>query len=220
MERFDQDNDGDFDVYDVVLLVAGLALVAYLWYMSMTWSVGGFDLAVQNGKWWYGWGLGFAITYLQIIFNRGSKNETLWWFGLASYGYGFATNLAGIIGARSTSVISASGWETAFNIFVVVFLAALVEWVPEHLVVRLLRPNKKETDFMSELRKGVSQFKGTFTKPQQSRSENQRRSNQNQQKRDNQQPRNSQPRGNQPRRENDGRDFPIVPNIEDLMRDR
>lgn len=213
--RLDQDGDGDFDIYDLLLLVAGLAVAGGLWYAGMIWSVDGFEIAASDRS-WIGWLLGFTVTYLEILFNRGSKNETLWWFGVASYGYGFATNIVGIIGARAETAMSGNWWDIVLNILIIAFMASIVEWVPEHIVVRLLRADKeKESDFASEFRKGVKRFfpdrkpHGKQQQPQQP-SRNQGHNQGNQRGNDNR-------NRNEPRhdRDNNGRP-PFVPDFSDL----
>lgn len=234
MARFDQDKDGDFDIWDLILLVAGLSLAGGLWYASMTFSVSGFQITSSEHA-WIGWLLGFTVTYLQIMFNRGAQNETLYWFGIFAYLYGVSTNLIGIMGAQNR--VFSMEWMRndpggfVLNIIVVLFMASLFEFVPEHLIVRLLRPGRSDSDFASEIRRGIDRFMPhNGNRGQRGNNRNNNQPSRQPQRGDNR-PQQNQPRNDQPQSGNrnqgggnqgggNDRRIPLIPDIDDLMRDR
>lgn len=146
------------DLYDTVIKGAGVLLAVALWYISMRFSVDGFEIATEEDA-WIGWTLGALVTYLQVLFNRGSKNETMYWAGIIAYIYGLSTNLMGIMSVRaesfSMSMFSDNFFGAVLQLIVVFAIAAAVEILPEHLFINALRPDGQDGDFITSLKKGL-----------------------------------------------------------------
>ena len=146
------------DLYDTVIKAAGVCLAIALWYISMRFSVDGFEIATEEDA-WIGWTLGALVTYLQVLFNRGSKNETMYWAGIIAYVYGLATNLMGIMAVRgeafTLSMFGDNFFGALLQITVVFAIAAAVEILPEHLFINALRPDGQDGDFITSLKKGL-----------------------------------------------------------------
>lgn len=150
--------DDRSDLYDTVIKLVGIGLAIALWVISMRFSVDGFQIATEEDA-WIGWVLGGLVTYLQVLFNRGSKNETMYWAGVIAYVYGLSTNLMGIMAVRgeafTLSMFSDNFFGALLQIVVVFAIAAAVEILPEHLFINALRPDGRDGDFITSLKKGL-----------------------------------------------------------------
>lgn len=143
------------DAYGLLVRVAGVVLAVALWYVSMRFSVSGFQIASQENA-WVGWVLGATVTYLQIIFNRGTRNKTIYMAGILAYIYGMATNLVGIMALRDTSFtmefLQATPLAFFLQLTIVVGLALTVEILPEHLFILGIRDSDADdSDFVDSL---------------------------------------------------------------------
>lgn len=207
------------DAYGLIIRVVGIALAIALWYVSMRFSVSGFQIASQENA-WVGWVLGLTVTYLQVVFNRGTRNKTLYTFGIMAYVYGLATNLIGIMALRDTGFtmefFNATPLGFLLQLVIVVGLAMTVEVLPEHLFILGLRDDDSdESDFVDSL----SGFRDVFANrnPRQRRSNgnNQSKKNKNQKRNQNQNQNQNQRRDQghgqgQPRRQQQSRTNPEV----------
>ncbi len=77
------------------LLAAGVAIL--LWYMSVQFSVDGFNFILPRYK-WMGYLLALSVTVIELVFNEEGMNHSLTVvaIGLLSYLYGVVTNIVGI----------------------------------------------------------------------------------------------------------------------------
>lgn len=179
----------DVDIYEMITRGGGIFLAVMLWIISMRFSVDGFKISVQDDA-WIGWILGFMVTYLQIMFNRGAPNKTLHMAGVIAYIYGMTTNLIGILelrgGALATwEALSVNPLSGLLQIGVVLTLAAAVEVIPEHLMIYCIRQDGEDGDFIDSLFRGMPKKSGSRTgfsvgkksKPQGGRGNGDNRSN-------------------------------------------
>lgn len=144
-----------------LLVIRGLAMgvVAFLWYLSIIWSADGFSINDPELH-WIGIGLALSITVVQLVFNRGSANPTIFLVGLAAYIYGFATNFIGISKVIGLEFTSFNFLDNPFGFLVagigVVGLSVIVEAAPESFLLWALYPEEKSPgDFISSLFKGA-----------------------------------------------------------------
>lgn len=146
------------DLYGQIIRWGGVVLAVLLWLISMRFSIGGFQIVSQE-DWWVGLVLGATVTYLQILFNRGAKNETIWWFGVLAYVYGVSTNLIGIMALRDNNFtmqwLSENPIEFILQLSIVIAIAATVEILPEHLLINGMRDDGADGDFFGALRDGI-----------------------------------------------------------------
>lgn len=153
----------DVDLYEIITRGGGIVLSALLWIVSMRFSVDGFKIASQDDA-WVGWILGFMVTYLQIMFNRGAPNKTLYLSGAVAYVYGMATNLIGIIAIRGGDVsldsITTNPLSWILQMVVVLTIAAAVEIIPEHLMIYCIRQDGGDGDFIDSLFRGLPKRNG------------------------------------------------------------
>ncbi len=108
-----------------VRLLAGL-FVVFLFYLSVTYMADGFGINDPNRQ-WVGLALGVGGFVLQIIFNRGTKNPTLFIIGLATYIYGFSMTYKGLSLLMKDSLVVAS-------------LTFVIEVGPESIFMWVLEP--------------------------------------------------------------------------------
>jgi len=144
-----------------LLVIRGLALgvVSFLWYLSIIWSADGFSINDPELH-WIGIGLALSITVVQLVFNRGSANPTIFLVGLAAYIYGFATNFIGITKVVGLEFTMQSLTENPFGFLAagigVIGLSVIVEAAPESFLLWALYPKEQSPgDFISSLFKGA-----------------------------------------------------------------
>ena len=134
------------DLYTIPVALVGIVLSVFLWYVSMKFSVDGFQIASESDR-WIGIGFGFTVTFLQILFNRGAPNRTLYIAGILAYVYGILTTFVGIVALRNNTFdLSWASEDLAgftVQLTIVVCIALAVEILPEHLFIYLLRKRKK-----------------------------------------------------------------------------
>jgi len=151
------------DVYGLVVKFGGLVLAVILWYISMRFSVNGFQIASESDA-WIGIIFGILVTYLQLLFNRGAPNMTLYIAGIGAYIYGILTTFVGIVALRNNSFDLSWASEDllgfVIQLTIVVCIALAVEILPEHLLIHTLRDGNTDGvgDFAGSLMKGLRQF--------------------------------------------------------------
>lgn len=157
-------NLGD-DLYGKIIRGSGVLLAIGLWVISMRFSVSGFQIASQEDA-WVGWVLGLTVTYLQILFNRGAKNQTIYYAGILAYVYGLTTNLVGIMALRGNSFTVQwlrEDWVSfVLQLTIVIAIAAAVEILPEHMFINSLRDSDEDGDFVGSLRRGAPSINSLF----------------------------------------------------------
>lgn len=141
-----------FDWHKTIRVLAFCVSVFFL-YLSMQFSKDGFMLLGANitpDKEWMGWGIAISFTVLQLVWNkmRGTnRNWTIYLFGILVYAYSIITNILGL-GAWL-------GYAEATSKFllgtVVVLLSALVEVVPEPLIIWSISGSFTEGGFIDNL---------------------------------------------------------------------
>lgn len=153
----------DVDFYEIITRGGGIVIAILLWFVSMRFSVDGFQIASEENV-WVGIVLGATVTYLQVMFNRGAPNKTLYFAGLLAYIYGMATNLIGIMAIRSNSFdwtfISTEPLSFVLQLVVVFTIAMSVEVLPEHLMIHSIRPDGNDGDFLDSLFRGMPRRNG------------------------------------------------------------
>ena len=152
-----------------------LCVVGFLWYLSIIWSADGFSINDPDLR-WIGVGLALSITVVQLVFNRGSANPTIFLVGLAAYMYGFATNFLGISEVIGLQFTSANFAENPLGFVAsglgVVALSLIVEAAPESFLLWALYPKEQSPgDFISTLFRGITLPKNGRSKPFSERSE-------------------------------------------------
>jgi len=146
--------------YILVIRSLAFGVVAFLWYLSIIWSADGFSINDPELR-WIGIGLALSVTVVQLVFNRGSANPTIFLVGLAAYIYGFATNFIGISKVIGLEFTTANFTQNAFGFIVsglgVIALSLIVEAAPESFLLWALYPEEKTPgDFISSLFKGIN----------------------------------------------------------------
>lgn len=145
--------------YILVIRLLAFGVVAFLWYLSIIWSADGFSINDPELH-WIGIGLALSVTVVQLVFNRGSANPTIFLVGLAAYVYGFATNFIGISKVIGLDFTTANFTENAFGFMAsgmgVVALSLIVEAAPESFLLWALYPKEQTPgDFISSLASGI-----------------------------------------------------------------
>ena len=146
--------------YILVIRILAFGVVSFLWYLSIIWSADGFSINDPELH-WIGIGLALSITVVQLVFNRGSANPTIFLVGLAAYIYGFATNFIGISKVIGLDFTTANFTQNAFGFIVsgmgVVALSLIVEAAPESFLLWALYPKEQSPgDFISSLLGGIT----------------------------------------------------------------
>lgn len=130
----------------------------FLWFLSIGWSAEGFS--IDNPElYWIGIGLALSVTGAELLFNRGAKNPTIFFVGLAAYIFGFATNFIGIASAVGIDFTSFSDnpLRVVASSLGVAALAIIVEAAPESFLLWSLYPEMaKPGDFISSLFSGAN----------------------------------------------------------------
>lgn len=128
-------------IWDGAVRIGAGAFVFFLLYLSLNFMTTGFEIDDPTHG-WIGTGLGLGGIVLQLIFNRGTKNPTLWFIGLMSYVYGFSMTYRGISGVISDP------WKT-------IPLTFVIEVGPESIFMWVLDPTSGSPfDFLSALFQG------------------------------------------------------------------
>ena len=141
--------------YMKVIRYGAAGVSVFLWLLSVMWSADGFGIKVEDWK-WAGYGLAASVTVVQLVFNRGTMNPTLFFGGIAAYLYGIATNVLGLMSVMGFSANSgawkADPLDSLFSTFLIIALAFVVEVLPESLLLWAVSPDKgSKGDFISSL---------------------------------------------------------------------
>ena len=146
--------------YLLIIRILAFCVVGFLWYLSIIWSADGFSINDPELH-WIGIGLALSITVVQLVFNRGSTNPTIFLVGLAAYIYGFATNFIGISKVIGLEFTSVNLMQNPFGFIAsgmgVIALSLIVEASPESFLLWALYPEEKTPgDFVSSIMKGIT----------------------------------------------------------------
>lgn len=139
--------------YFNVLRFGTFGVSSFLWLLSILWSADGFGITVEGWK-LAGYGLGICVTIVQLVFNRGTMNPTLYFGGLAAYLYGISTNIIGLISitGRDFTEWDTDPVNTLFALLLISALAVIVEVLPESLLLWAINPEQGSPgDFISSL---------------------------------------------------------------------
>lgn len=142
--------------YFNVLRFGTFGVSVFLWLLSILWSADGFGIKLEGWK-IAGYGLGICVTIVQLVFNRGTMNPTLYFGGLAAYLYGIATNVIGLVSITGTDFTSwnSDPIDTVFSLALILALAFVVEVLPESLLLWAVNPEQGSPgDFLSSLFRG------------------------------------------------------------------
>jgi len=151
--------------YIIILRWAVGIGATFAWGLSIWWSSDGFNISVNEYQ-WLGYALGMFVTVSELLFNKGSKNPTIWLVGIFAYLYGYGTNIAGIKQYLGLDM-SPQLWKTDFslaavNSMIVYGLGAIVEIAPESFILWALYPDQTSFgDFISSLFAGSGLNKTT-----------------------------------------------------------
>ena len=145
--------------YLLVIRLLAFGVVGFLWYLSIIWSADGFSINDPELH-WIGIGLALSVTVVQLVFNRGSANPTIFLVGLSAYIYGFATNFIGISKVIGLDFTTTNFTQNAFGFIIsgmgVFALSLIVEAAPESFLLWALYPKEQTPgDFISSLAGGI-----------------------------------------------------------------
>lgn len=144
--------------YFILIRLGAFCVSVFLWTLSVLWSAEGFGIKLEGWK-VAGYGLALSVTVIQLIFNRGTMNPTLFFGGLAAYIYGIATNVIGLFNVMNVS-IGLDQWKSdpldlLFSTILIIALAFVVEVLPESLLLWAINPDQGSPgDFVSSLFQG------------------------------------------------------------------
>jgi len=101
--------------YLLLLRVVSVIVASTLWLISITFSVDGFNFQVADMA-WAGWFMGFAITAIELIWNKqgANTNMTIILIGVFAYLYGVVTNIMGVLDAQSVTEITTNPMGAIF----------------------------------------------------------------------------------------------------------
>jgi len=139
-----------------VLRVGAFFVSSFLWLLSVLWSADGFGIKMEGWE-VAGYGLAICVTIVQLVFNRGTMNPTLYFGGLAAYLYGVSTNVIGLIHITATDLASFGDdpIDSMLSVGLIVALAFVVEVLPESLLLWSINPEKGSPgDFISSFVSG------------------------------------------------------------------
>lgn len=119
---------------DKIIRTASFIMACMLWYMSITFSIAGFNFEMNATYSAYGLMLALTVTVMELVWNHyGDKASwTIKILGMLCYGYGIYTNIIGIGQGR--------GGVDGFAIV----LGLILEVSPEPLFVLALLGNNRE----------------------------------------------------------------------------
>lgn len=151
--------------YMIFLRMLAVCVSVSLWFVSINFSVDGFNFQVANMA-WAGWVLGLSITAIQLIWNKQglTGNMTLGLVGVAAYLYGIATNVIGVLAAQGgTGSMADNPLRLVFALLLGVFL----EITPEPMLVWGLLNASDMGDFLSNIfgMAGYTKAEPSFTGP-------------------------------------------------------
>lgn len=138
--------------YLVMLRIVAVAASMFVWMLSIQFSSAGFSIGNPDYR-WIGVGLAMVATVLQLVFNKGMRdNPTLFFIGILAYIYGVTTNFIGIREASFFAGIEQI-WARGLAHLL---LALVIEILPETLFLwAWLNEEKGLSNFLSSLFAGT-----------------------------------------------------------------
>ena len=127
------------DIFRTVLRVGAVFGSIYIGYWSITYSVTGLNM-IFPGSINLGWGFGFIVILLELIFNRGIKRHpTLYYAGVMAYVYSISTNFIGLLTQIELSALPI--YIAVPGGLIVAIGAATMDILPEAFLVWAIWPD-------------------------------------------------------------------------------